>query len=252
MLSMKNFLFTILFFSHFLLAQDSLFVRGTIFSSRDKVAIANATVVNKTTLKTTTSNAQGKFVLEAKVNDEVTIASPIYFTEQIKITADFLNTNRDFYLQEKGTEIETIYITSYKLTGYLEIDTKKIPVNENFRYNIPGLKAGYESGKKSKNALVNRIEALSNPVDLVYNMFNKKEKELKKLFDLKNDANFKNILSVNTNRESLSLVLNLSKIEIDAILNKCNYSQVFIDTASDLQVLDALTLSYSEYKALKK
>ena len=155
-------------------------------------------------------------------------------------------------LQEKINEIETIVVTSYNLTGYLEIDTKLIPVNENYRYNIAGLNLGYEPGMKAKNATENLMKALSNPVDLVYSLFNSKEKDLKKLIDLKNDANFAAILSKNTDRESLVMLLQLDKNEIDKILEKCNYSRSFITTASDLQVLDALATSYNDYKVLKR
>ena len=105
---------------------------------------------------------------------------------------------------------------------------------------------------KAKNATENLMKALSNPVDLVYSLFNSKEKDLKKLIDLKNDANFAAILSKNTDRESLVMLLQLDKNEIDKILEKCNYSRSFITTASDLQVLDALAASYNDYKVLKR
>ena len=164
----------------------------------------------------------------------------------------WLSGNKTILLSEKVNEIETVVVTSYNLTGYLEIDTKLIPVNENYRYNIAGLNLGYEPGMKAKNATENLMKSLSNPVDLVYSLFNSKEKDLKKLMDLKNDANFAAILSKNTDRESLVMLLQLDKNEIDKILEKCNYSRNFINTASDLQVLDALATSYNDYKVLKR
>jgi hypothetical protein len=48
------------------------------------------------------------------------------------------------------------------------------------------------------------------------------------------------------------MLLQLSKSEIAKILEKCNYSKVFIDSASDLQVLDALATAYEDYKILGK
>jgi hypothetical protein len=35
-------------------------------------------------------------------------------------------------------------IRPFNLTGYLEVDTKIIPVKENYRYSISGLTQGYE------------------------------------------------------------------------------------------------------------
>ena len=136
--------------------------------------------------------------------------------------------------------------------SFSNFDTKLIPVNENYRYNIAGLNLGYEPGMKAKNATENLLKSLSNPVDLVYSLFNSKEKDFKKLIILKNDAHFASILSNNTNREVLFMLLQLDKNEIDKILEKCNYSKSFINTASDLQVLDALASSYNDYKVLKR
>lgn len=47
------------------------------------------------------------------------------------------------------------------------------------------------------------------------------------------------------------MLLQMDKAEIAKILEKCNYSKVFIDSASDLQVLDALATAYSDYQVLK-
>jgi hypothetical protein len=160
--------------------------------------------------------------------------------------------NHTVFLSFKENEIETVLVTNYTLTGYLQIDTKLIPVNENYRYNIVGLNLGYEPGMKAKNATENLLKALSNPVDLVYSLFNTKEKDFKKLIDLKNDTHFSAILSNNTNREVLAMLLQLDRNEIDKILEKCNYSKNFINTASDLQVLDALATSYNDYKVLRR
>ena len=40
--------------------------------------------------------------------------------------------------------------------------------------------------------------------------------------------------------------------EIAEILERCNYSESFIKTANDLQVLDAINDCYEEYKILKR
>ena len=61
----------------------------------------------------------------------------------------------------------------------------------------------------------------------------------------------KKLLSQQTDREAISMLLQMDKAEIAKILEKCNYSKVFIDSASDLQVLDALATAYSDYQVLK-
>ena len=227
-------------------------VKGKISDLKTNASIARVTVVNKNNSSVVLASENGEFEISANMNDELLFSHLGYNYAEVEVNKKWLSGNKTILLSEKVNEIETVMVTSYNLTGYLVIDTKLIPVNENYRYNIAGLNLGYEPGMKAKNATENLMKALSNPLDLVYSLFNSKEKDLKKLMDLKNDANFAAILSKNTNRESLVMLLQLDKHEIDKILEKCNYSRSFITTASDLQVLDALATSYNDYKVLKR
>ena len=47
-------------------------------------------------------------------------------------------------------------------------------------------------------------------------------------------------------------VLQLERVDIDEILNNCNYSESFIKTANDLQILDAISECYEEYRVLNR
>lgn len=234
--------------------QDSLQlkVKGKIMDIKTNTSIARVTVLNKNNSTVVLASENGEFEITAQMNDKLLFSHLSYNYVEVEVNQKWFSGNKTIVLNEKVREIETVMVTNYTLTGYLQIDTKLIPVNENYRYNIAGLNLGYEPGMKAKNATENLMKALLNPVDLVYSLFNSKEKELKKILELKNDANFAAILSENTDRESLVMLLQLNKNEIDKILEKCNYSRSFINTASDLQVLDALATSYNDYKVLKR
>lgn len=233
---------------------DSLQIKitGKIVDLKSNEAVSRVTILNKNNLVSTLASEDGQFEIVANLNDKLLFSHLGYNYVEIEVTNTWLKGNKTITLSEKVTEIETVLVLKYPLTGYLEIDTKLIPVNENYRYNIQGLNLGYEPGMKAKNATENLLKSLTNPVDLVYNLFNSKEKELKKILDLKNDKNFKELLSRTSDRESLVMLLQLNKLEIEKILEKCNYSKVFINTATDLQVLDALASSYNDYKVIKK
>lgn len=256
MFQMKKLVYLLLFFvSVFGFAQtDSLQIKisGKIVDQKTNDAISGVTILNKNTLVSALATEKGQFEIFAKVNDKLLFSHLGYNYAEVEITEKWLSDGKIISLSEKITEIETVVVYRYPLTGYLEVDTKLIAINENYRYNIKGLNLGYEPGMKAKNAAENLLKSLTNPVDLVYNLFNSKEKDLKKILDLKNDTHFKELLSKTSDRESLVMLLQLNKIEIEKILEKCNYSKVFIDTASDLQVLDALATSYNDYKVIKK
>jgi hypothetical protein len=253
---MKNiaFLFLILNAAFGFSQSDSLQikVKGKIMDIKTKMPIERVTVLNKNTSAVVLASENGDFEISAKTNDKLLFSHLGYNYAEVVVNQKWYSEVQTIFLSLKENEIETVLVTSYTLTGYLEIDTKLIPVNENYRYNIAGLNLGYEPGMKAKNATENLLKSLSNPVDLVYSLFNSKEKDFKKLINLKNDTHFASILSNNTNREVLVMLLQLDKNEIDKILEKCNYSKNFINTASDLQVLDALATSYNDYKVLKR
>lgn len=227
-------------------------VKGKIIDIKTNMPIARVTVLNKNTSSVVLASENGDFEISAKTNDKLLFSHLGYNYAEVGVSQKWYAGNQIVFLSFKENEIETVLVTNYTLTGYLQIDTKLIPVNENYRYNIAGLNLGYEPGMKAKNATENLLKALSNPVDLVYSLFNTKEKDFKKLIDLKNDTHFSAILSNNSNREVLAMLLQLDKNEIDKILEKCNYSKNFINTASDLQVLDALATSYNDYKVLRR
>jgi hypothetical protein len=48
------------------------------------------------------------------------------------------------------------------------------------------------------------------------------------------------------------VLLGVSKAEIAEILARCNYSEAFVKSANDLQILDAISGCYEEYKILKR
>ena len=70
--------------------------------------------------------------------------------------------------------------------------------------------------------------------------------------EMKDDDEIRNLLQSKYDRETLMAVLQLEKIDIDEILNSCSYSKSFIRTANDLQILDAISECYEQYRVLNR
>ena len=156
-------------------------------------------------------------------------------------------------MTELAYALEEIIITPYKLTGYLAIDAKYIPVNSQLQYRISGLNMGYESRGNSSPSIVGKVlGAISDPAGFLYKTFSSKAKDLKKLKKMKENDEIRNLLLTKYDRETLSQMLNIDKIELEDVLRHCNYSKEFIKEANDLQFLEALSNCYDEYKILKK
>jgi hypothetical protein len=62
----------------------------------------------------------------------------------------------------------------------------------------------------------------------------------------------RDLLAVKYDRETLEEFLQLDISDIDEILRNCNFSENFIRTANDLQILEAISGCYEEYKVLSR
>ena len=65
---------------------------------------------------------------------------------------------------------------------------------------------------------------------------------------MRKDDTVRNLLETKYDRETISLLLGVSQDEISEILSRCSYSEAFIKTANDLQIMDAISGCYEEYK----
>lgn len=229
-------------------------VAGTIVNDGSMAPMGNVNIINVNTVKGAVSDSKGKFEIAASVNDTLHITMIGYKSIRVRVTNDWLkNRTTTIHMTEKAYALEEVVVRPYTLTGYLEVDAKLIPIPENYRYSISGLPAGYEAGEAySPNAFGRVLGSIFNPADALYNFFGKKPKELRRLREMKKDDTVRNLLESKYDREMISVLLGVNKKDLGEILQRCNYSEAFIRDANDLQILDAISACYEEYKILKK
>ena len=237
-------------------AQDKSLIQkvtGTIVNDNTLFFISNVNIININKVKGTVSDTKGYFEIEATLNDTLHISTLGYQSLRVRVTNDWLkNGNAKLQLTEKAIALEEVIVKKYDLTGYLEIDSKLIPDKQNHRYSISGLSQGYETGDTAPGAFTRVLGSIFNPADMLYNFFGKKSNELKKLRQMKKDDTVRNLLESKFDRETLGVLLGIDKKEIAEILMRCNYSEEFIKSANDLQIMDAISECYEQYKVLKK
>ncbi|HEY6143366.1 MAG TPA: carboxypeptidase-like regulatory domain-containing protein [Flavobacterium sp.] len=228
-------------------------VTGNVINDNTKFPLANVNIININKVRGTTTDDKGNFELAVSVNDTLHISCIGFQSLKIRVTNDWVRTKTTtIQLTEKAYALEEVIIGRYNLTGYLEVDSKLIPTRENYRYSINGLTEGYETGDSSPGAFGKVMGSIFNPADKLYNFFGKKPNELKRLKEMKKDDTVRNLLETKFDRETISVLLGIDKKEIAEILERCSYSESFIRTANDLQILDAISGCYEEYKVLKK
>ena len=253
---MKNFLLLLLLiFQSLLFAQETNIQKmsGTVVNDATLLPLWNINIININKVKGATTNAKGMFEIEASVNDTLNISSIGFQSIKVRVTNDLLkDKNTKIKLTQKSYALEEVVVRKYNLTGFLEIDSKLIPLREDYRYSISGLSSGYEAGNYAPGAFGKVLGSLFNPADMLYSFFGNKPKELKRLRQMKKDDTVRNLLESKFDRETISALLGVDKNEIAEILARCSYSEEFVKTANDLQIMDAISECYEEYKILKK
>lgn len=250
----KHILFIgLLFIAAISFAQDNTMIKGVVMNDANDNFLENVNIVNLNQVKGTTTNEKGEFAIKAAVNDTLFFSYLGFKSIRVRVTNDWLRFGDiKVKMTELGIALEEVVIRPIQLTGYVEIDAKLIPIYDNYRYRISGLSTGYEGGRNQPGAVSKVLNSIFNPADFLYNVFGKRPKQMKKLRQMKDNDEIKRLLQSKFDRETLMAVLQLERVDIDEILNKCSYSKDFIRTANDLQILDAISGCYEEYKVLNR
>ncbi|WP_093368189.1 carboxypeptidase-like regulatory domain-containing protein [Psychroflexus sediminis] len=255
-----NLKYTITFISLFLVSMMSwsqqkevISISGIVMNAANDKPLENVNIVNINTVKGSTTNEDGEFQLKARINDTLYFSYLGFRSIQVKITDDWVKFGDvKIKMTESAIALQEVKLQEVQLTGYLEIDAKNIPIYDNYRYSISGLDYAYEGGNYQSSAISKVLQSISNPADLLYKTFSKKDQQMRRLRKMKMNESIQDILQDKFDRETLSAVLQISKEDIDQVLDRCNYSRDFITTANDLQVLDALSSCYEDYRAIKR
>jgi hypothetical protein len=244
---------TIFFFLNAFSQEENQIIKGKVLNDANDVPIENVHIVNLNQVKGTISSEKGDFSIGAKVNDTLYFSYLGFKSIRVRVTNDwFKYGDIKIKMTELGIALEEIVLRPVQLTGYLEVDAKIIPIYDNYRYSISGLNTGYEGGQTQPGGVSKVLSAVFNPADFLYNVFGKRPAQMRKLRQMKDDDNIRNLLQSKFDRETLMAVLQLEKADIDEILNNCNYSETFIRSANDLQILDAMSECYEEYRVLNR
>lgn len=227
--------------------------KAVVVNAQSGIPLESVHVINLNKVVGTISNSKGEFALNASVNDTLYFSYLGFKSQKVRVTNDLLKfKDTKISLTELAYALEEVIVKPYQLTGYLEIDVKNLPINTSYQYSISGLPTSYEAGSKNPSAVTKVLGSILNPADLLRNLFGKRPNQMKKLRQIKEDEDIRDLLASKFDRETLTELLQIDKFDIDDILSNCNYSTSFIKTANDLQILDAISSCYEEYKVLNR
>jgi len=246
-------------FSYASYAQDTIKkvskvqLRGRITSITDKKPLESAHILNLNSVDGTITNSKGMFRIPAVANDTILISYIGFQSIKLKITKDLLKGNElEIAIHEKTATIDEVTVKAHDLIGVLVVDAENVPLDRFNRIHIDGLPQAYEIGRPQSKQYTSAVNAIFNPVDFWYNKFSKKSKEIKKLKKLKDSDALRNIMEEKFSREVLMTYMDMSRKDLNDLLNECNYSDRFIRKASDLQIIEAVLECYENYRAIQE
>lgn len=249
------FLLVMVFISGWMYAQEEKVeldsIRGVILNAANDLPLQNVNIINLNQVKGTITNSKGEFKIKATVNDTLYFTYLGFKPIQVQVTEDWKKYgNVKVKMTEIGFALEEVHLQPLKLTGFLEIDAKNIPIYDDYRYQIGNIDYGYEAGSGQPSGFSRTLSNVFSPFDYLHNVFGNKPRQMKKLREMKKDDEIQRLLENKFDRETLSVLLQVSKDDIGNILQRCNYSKTFIKSANDLQILDALNDCYENYRAV--
>jgi hypothetical protein len=204
-------------------------VSAMVINAQTERPMESVHVVNLNKVVGTITNENGEFTISAAVNDTLYFSYLGFKSQKIRVTNDmFRFEDTKISLTELAYALEEVIVRPYQLTGYLEIDVKNLPTNNAYQYSISGLSVAYEGGNRNPSAVTKVLGAILNPADLLRNLFGKRPAQMRKLRQMKEDDEIRNLLASKFDRETLTELLQLEKVDLEDILNNCNYSRSII------------------------
>ncbi|NCP90921.1 MAG: carboxypeptidase-like regulatory domain-containing protein, partial [Flavobacteriales bacterium] len=127
-------LFTCLLTSVFSFAQESTTVKGVVMNGSDDLPLESVNIVNLNQVIGTSTNVKGEFEIKANANDTLHFSYLGFKSIKVRVTNDWIKFGSSkIELTEVALALEEIVINQLKLTGYLEVDIKQVPINNNYR-----------------------------------------------------------------------------------------------------------------------
>jgi hypothetical protein len=225
----RLYLFLFSIYGMMVMGQEQIqYLNGIVENDATGFPMESVHVLNLNMVEGTTTDKKGNFEIHAQVNDTLYFSYLGYKSLKVAVTQDMIKFgNSKFQITQLAYALEEIILRPYQLTGYLDIDVRNVPIN-------------------SKT-----FAALFNPADFLHNLFGKKGVQMQKLKKMRESDELKNLLASKFDREIITQLLNLDRLDLDEILRNCNYSDAFIKESNDLQILEAISGCYEEYRVLQ-
>jgi len=210
------------------------FVDGWVLDGKSNETVPGVHVINKSTLKGTTSDGNGYFSLKLALGDTI-IFSNIAYKYFYFIYSDSTVVLKEVVIkmEEQNYLLDEVSVFSYTLTTNKpkEMPLRKPAIPSNAEIRDPQImEAGF-----------------NNPAEYLYNLFGSKPKQLRRLAELKAEDAYRDKLEESNNRTAVVRLTGLSQKELEAFMFYCKFARVNMTILNDYEFLLSVQACYRQY-----
>ncbi len=226
---------------------DSLFIyKGQIISELNKVPIAMAHVINIQRQRGIVADTIGYFEIWVRMGDTLNI-SAIGFQYYEHMVQTLKDTIIKIYLKNRSYDIPEVAI-SY-LGTYDEFKQKVLDLElPEIKYN-PALEKLFKHVDRAP--LVVKIPVTS-PASLIYVMFSKDAKEIRKYLDVEKEGKIKEKVYERYNEYIIRNITGLDLLEARKFIEFCNFQDKYILSINDYNLYSEIMLRFKAYQKSKQ
>lgn len=211
-------------------AQIPVRIEGQVYDSETKLTIPQLMIVNKRTNVGTFADIEGRFLINALQTDTIILSALGYKIKKICL--------KDSLQQKKYNltiTLDKLYfilkpVTIYPTRSLSEIERDLNKVGTQKTYSVYG------------------IDALQSPVTYLYERFSKFGKSKQQVAAWENEDLKRDLLKELFRLYIKHDIIDLSDAEFDAFIKYLNFSDDFIRSASQLELVLAIKGKYETYK----
>ena len=237
-------------------AQKSIQLEGQVLN--DTIDRSQLTVVNISLRKGTTTDTNGSFTIEARVNDTINISAVQYESRQLIVNKTMFNRKKiSLYLIPKVTELDNVEISNIDLTGDLKKDIR----STQFKKQVTARELGIPENTAPKRTIEERryytavTSSAGIPLDGLINSITGRLKMLKKHIEV---SRFEKLVQESRYRISDTIYMKNLNIPEELIEDFVYYvfedkkAKELVDANNALGLLEFMMEKSKPYIALKE
>lgn len=221
-------------FTSFANLQAQQKIDGWVIDEKSEETVPGVHVINKTTLKGTTTDKDGYFELKLTKGDTIIFSNIAYkyfyfiFQDSSKQINDVV-----IRMEEQNYLLDEVSVFSYELSTNKpkEMPLRKPSIPKNSDIKDPEIMAA----------------GLNNPAEFLYNLFGSKPRQLRKLAQLKAEDAYRDKLEESNNRTAVVKLTGLSQQELEAFMFYCKFARVNMSNLNDYEFLLSVQACFRQY-----